>query len=506
MEGRGAGAQMNKDIPLHADGAETGTRRIAYASSPVKFEESTTPAVQMLENRTFGEIAVGESASFARTFSQQDIDLFAVISGNVNPAHMGPAFASTDAFHKVIAHGMLTAGLISTVLGTRLPGPGTVYLGQNLSFLKPIDIGDTITATVTVKKKCPEKSDLELDCLCTNQRNETVVSGAAFVRAPHDKIRIPQVELPDVRLSRHERFRTLLARTAGLKPLATAIAHPCDASAIGAAVEAAEAGLITPILVGPRAKITAAAKAAKVNIASYRLVDAPHSEAAAAMAVTLVTRGEAALLMKGSLHTDELLHAALAPEAGLCTGRRLSHVYLFDVPAYPRPLLVTDAAVNICPNLEDKRDIVQNAIDLAHVMGVQTPKVALLSAVETVNSKMQSTLDAAALCKMADRGQITGGLLDGPLAFDNAISPAAAEEKGIVSKVAGQADIVVVPNLESGNMLAKQLSFMAGADAAGVVLGARVPIILTSRADAERTRMASCAVAVLIAYQKNAVI
>lgn len=461
------------------------------------------PAIQMLENRTFDELAVGESASFTRTFSQQDIDLFAVISGDVNPAHMDPAYAKTDIFHKVIAHGMLTAGLISTVLGTKLPGPGTIYLGQDLRFLEPVDIGDTITATLTVKEKRPEKGDVVLDCLCTNQRSETVVSGVAFVRAPHDKVRIPRVEIPDVQLSRHERFRALLARTAGLKPLPTAIAHPCDASAIGAAVEAAEAGLITPILVGPKAKITAAAEAAKVNIAPYRLEDAPHSEAAAAAAVALVTRGEAVLLMKGSLHTDELLHAVLAPEAALRTGRRLSHVYLFDVPAYPRPLLVTDAAVNICPTLEDKRDIIQNAIDLAHVMGIQLPKVAILSAVETVNPKMQSTLDAAALCKMADRGQITGGLLDGPLAFDNAISPAAAEEKGIVSKVAGQADIVVVPDLEAGNMLAKQLSFLAGADAAGVVLGARVPIILTSRADAERTRMASCAVAVLIAHQKN---
>jgi phosphate butyryltransferase len=291
----------------------------------------------------------------------------------------------------------------------------------------------------------------------------------------------------------------LLARAAGLKPLPTAIAHPCDANAIGAAVEAAQAGLIVPILVGPKTKIQAAAAAAQVDITPYRLVDTPHSEASAAAAVGLVTHGEAAMLMKGSLHTDELLRAVLAPEAGLRTGRRLSHVYLFDVPSYPRPLLVTDAAVNICPTLEDKRDIIQNAIDLAHVMGIDNPKVALLSAVETVNPKMQSTLDAAALCKMADRGQITGGLLDGPLAFDNAISPAAAAEKGIASKVAGQADILLVPDLEAGNMLAKQLSFLAGADAAGVVLGARVPIILTSRADAERTRMASCAVAVLIA-------
>jgi phosphotransacetylase len=240
-----------------------------------------------------------------------------------------------------------------------------------------------------------------------------------------------------------------------------------------------------------------------VDITPYRLVDAPDSEHAAAEAVAIVTRGEAAMLMKGSLHTDELLHAVLSPTANLRTERRLSHVYLFDVPSYPKPLLVTDAAVNIYPDVEDKRDIVQNAIDLAHVMGIKEPKVAILSAVETINPKIKSTLDAAALCKMAERGQITGGVLDGPLAFDNAISPAAAAEKGIVSPVAGQADILLVPDLEAGNMLAKQLSFLAGADAAGVVLGARVPIILASRADAERTRMASCAVAALIAQAQK---
>jgi phosphate butyryltransferase len=464
-----------------------------------KPEGTVMPATVMIENRTFDEITVGESASVSRTVSQEDIDLFAVISGDVNPAHMDPAYAKTDIFHKVIAHGLLSAGLISNVLGTKLPGPGTIYLDQDLRFLKPVDIDDMITATLTVTEKHPEKGDLLLDCRCTNQKGETVITGKARVRAPREKVRVPRVELPDVQLSRHQRFRALMARTAGLKPTATAIAHPCDANSIGAAVEAALAGLIAPILVGPKAKIQAAAAAAKVDITPYRLVDTPHSEASAAEAVALVTRGEAAMLMKGSLHSDELLHAILAPEAGLRTGRRLSHVYLFDVPSYPRPLLVTDAAVNICPTLEDKRDIIQNAIDLAHVMGIEIPKVALLSAVETVNPKMQSTLDAAALCKMADRGQITGGLLDGPLAFDNAISPAAAAEKGIVSKVAGQADILLVPDLEAGNMLAKQLSFFAGADAAGVVLGARVPIILTSRADAERTRMASCAVAVLIA-------
>ncbi|MGA9334361.1 MAG: bifunctional enoyl-CoA hydratase/phosphate acetyltransferase [Rudaea sp.] len=459
-----------------------------------------TPASEaMIENRTFDEIAVGDTASFSRTVSQEDIDLFAVVSGDVNPAHMDPAYAKQDSYHRVIAHGMLGAGLISTVLGTKLPGPGTIYVAQDLQFLRSVGIGDTITATLTVTKKQIDEHRVFLDCRCTNQTGHEVITGTAQVRAPTEKVRRPRTELPDVRLSRHERFRALLAETACLEPMATAVAHPCDADALGAAVEAARARLIEPILVGPAGKIHKAADAAGIDISGFRLVDAPHSHAAAAQAVELVQSGEAALLMKGSLHTDELLHAVLAPDSGLRTERRMSHVYLMDVPGYPRPLLVTDAAVNIAPDLEQKRDIVQNAIDLAHVMGIDTPRVALLSAVETVNPKLRSTLDAAALCKMADRGQISGGLVDGPLAFDNALYLAAAREKGIVSAVAGLADILVVPDLEAGNMLAKQLIYLGGADAAGVVVGARVPIILTSRADNQRTRMASCAVAVLMA-------
>jgi phosphotransacetylase len=298
--------------------------------------------------------------------------------------------------------------------------------------------------------------------------------------------------------------QAVLARCAGAPPIPTAVAHPCDAISITAAAEAAALGLIAPILVGPRARIQTAADLAKVDISGFRLEDAPHSHAAAERAVALVRAGEAQLLMKGSLHTDELMHAVMAIETGLRTERRISHVYLMDVPRYPRPLLITDGAINIAPSLADKRDIVQNAIDLALMLGLETPKVAILSAVETVNPKIQSTLDAAALCKMADRGQITGGLLDGPLAFDNAISPDAAKDKGIVSPVAGEADILVVPDLVAGNILAKQLTFLAGADAAGVVIGARVPIILTSRADPESARIASCAVAVLMARAARA--
>jgi phosphotransacetylase len=266
-------------------------------------------------------------------------------------------------------------------------------------------------------------------------------------------------------------------------------------------MDAAERGLIRPLLVGPEHKIRAAAEAAGVDLHGVQLIPEPHSHAAAAQAVALVRAGQAQLLMKGSLHTEELMHAVLDRSRGLRTERRVSHVYIVEAPAYPRPLLITDAAINISPTLEEKRDIVQNAIDLADVMGIHTPRVAVLSAVETVSAKLQSTIDAAALCKMADRGQITGALIDGPLAFDNAVSPQAAESKGIRSPVAGRADILVTPDLVSGNILAKQLTFMGGAEAAGVALGARVPIILTSRADAERTRVASCAVAALMASQ-----
>jgi phosphotransacetylase len=297
----------------------------------------------------------------------------------------------------------------------------------------------------------------------------------------------------------HAWYLAVLARARGGPAVATAVAHPIDALSLGAAAEAAELGLIAPILVGPRAKIEAAAVAAGIDISHFRLDDVPHSHAAAARAVELVRAGDAQLLMKGALHTDELMHEVMAAATGLRPERRISHVYLLDLPDHDRPLLVTDAAINIAPDLEDKRDIVQNAIDLARVMRIDAPKVALLSAVETVNPKLQSTLDAAALCKMADRGQIVGGVLDGPLAFDNAINADAAREKGIVSPVAGQADILVVPDLVSGNILAKMLTFVAMADAAGVVLGARVPIVLTSRADNQRARIASCAVAVLMA-------
>jgi len=309
----------------------------------------------------------------------------------------------------------------------------------------------------------------------------------------------PRTDAPPAR--RHEKYERLVAACREVSPVPTAVVHPCDATSLSGAIDAAKSGFIAPILIGPSQRIHAAAEEAGVDLAPYEMVDAPHSHAAAAMAVELVRQGRAQLLMKGSLHTDELLHEVAKRDTGLRTERRISHVFIMDVPTYPKPLFITDAAVNIAPTLEEKRDIIQNAIDLAQALGIERPKVAILSAVETINPKIPSTVEAGALCKMADRGQITGGVLDGPLALDNAISPEAARIKRIASPVAGQADILVVPDLEAGNMLAKNLTFLANADAAGVVLGARVPIVLTSRADSVMTRMASCAVAALYAHR-----
>jgi len=299
------------------------------------------------------------------------------------------------------------------------------------------------------------------------------------------------------------KYEAMLERCRNLEPVTTAVAHPCEETALAGAMEAAEKRLIIPILVGPEAKIREIAKAHGIKLGQTRIVDTAHSHESAAKAVELVRNGEAELLMKGSLHSDELLGAVVARETGLRTARRISHVFIMDVPTYHKVLIVTDAAINIAPTLEDKADICQNAIDLGITLGLRRPKVAILAAVETVNSKMQATLDAAALCKMADRGQIKGGVLDGPLAFDNAISAEAAAIKGIESKVAGDPDILLVPDLEAGNMLAKQLTFLANADSAGIVLGARVPIILTSRADSVRSRIASCGVAMLAAHARR---
>ena len=475
---------------------------IPLSASPTGAVHSDLATVR---NRTFDEIAIGDSASIERTLSTEDIELFAVLSGDVNPQHLDADYAASTRFQGVIAHGMLGGALISAVLGTRLPGPGTIYLGQTLKFLAPVRVGDRLHISVTVSSRDEVKKRLKLDCTCVNQDGITVVSGEAEVVAPTERIERLRTTLPEVHFTAgNDGLRRLLEHVRPLGALRVAVVHPCDALSLAGALDARDAGLIEPVLVAPRARLMAVAEENGFDITGIAIEDVPHSHAAAARAVELVTLGQVQALMKGSLHTDELMTAVVASQGGLRTKRRVSHCYLMQTPAYPRPFIITDAAINIAPTLEHKADIVRNAIDLAHAIGVAEPRVAILAAVETVNAAMPATLDAAALCKMADRGQITGGLLDGPLAFDNAVSIAAARTKGIVSEVAGRADILVVPDLESGNMLAKQLEFLGDAATAGIVLGARVPIVLTSRADARDTRLASCAVAVLLAhhYQK----
>ena len=460
--------------------------------------------IDLIENLTYDELSVGQSARLIRTLTLADIQAFAAVSGDTNPAHLDPAYANDTLFHGVIAHGMWGGALISALLGTQFPGPGTIYLQQDLHFSRPVRIGDTLTVTVSITGKDDAKKRVDLDCEVINQHAERVLHGSARVLAPTQKVRRPRSTVPHIQLFDPEaRFKALLARAKGLEAVRCAVVHPCDAESLSGALDAARYGLIIPVLIGPTAKIDKVALDAGLDLSGIERVAVPHSHAAAEVAAAMAAKCEVDILMKGSLHTDELLHAVLA-QPSLRTGRRMSHVFRFDVPMYPKPLMVTDAALNIRPSLMDKVDIVQNAIDMAHIMGIALPKVAILAAVETVNPDMPSTLDAAALCKMADRGQIQGGLLDGPLAFDNAISPHAAQIKHIVSQVAGDADILAVPDLESGNILAKQLEYLAGATGAGLVLGARVPIALTSRADSANTRVASALLALLAAHHARA--
>ena len=461
---------------------------------------------EYLENITFDELKIGQHAGLSRKLSKEDIELFAIMSGDVNPAHLDEVYANNTIFQGIIGHGMWPGALISTVLGTVLPGPGTIYLSQDLRFSKPVRLGDTVHVRLTVREKRSDKPIVTLDCECRNDLGEMLVSGTAVVRAPTEKVRKKKAELPEVHFKYHDRYRELIDSCAELEPLKTAVVHPVKAHGIIAIAQAVEENLLMPVLVGPEKRIRAAAEEAEVDISNYELIDVEHSHAAAAEAVRLAACGRVQALMKGALHTDELLSALVASSGGLRTERRISHAYVMDVPNYHKPLLITDAAINIAPNLDVKADICRNAIGLWRIAcGSEDwrPKVALLSAVETVNARMQSTLDAAALCKMADRGQIENAVLDGPLGLDAAISKQSADNKGIVSEVAGDADILVAPDIEAGNMIAKQLTFLGNSDAAGLVLGARVPVILTSRSDNLRTRLMSCALALRVAQAQK---
>jgi len=445
--------------------------------------------VQSFENTTYDELKPGASATFSRRISAPEVEALTLVSGDVDSFHLDAnGDGRPDA---VLAKAVGGEAIISGMLSRRLPGPGTTVLEQQLRFDGAIAAGDELTGTVTVREKLPDSRVL-FDC-AVRRGEKILVEGRVLVQAPLRKIRYSEIATPEVVLRRNDALGRLLHRCQGMAPVRCAIVHPCDRDSLLGPLEAARRGLITPVLVGPEAKIRAVAQAEGVDLSSFEIINTEHSHAAASEGVSLAREGKVEALMKGSLHTDELMAAVVPSATGLRTARRISHVFVLDVPAYPRPLMVTDAAINIQPTLKDKVDIVQNAIDLAHVLGVAQPKVAILAAVETVNADMPSTLDAAALCKMADRGQITGGLLDGPLAFDNAIS-----------LEAGQADILLVPDLEAGNMIAKQLQYLAGADSAGIVLGTRVPIVLTSRADNVRTRLASTAVMALVAHSKRA--
>lgn len=453
-------------------------------------------------NLTFDEIDVGRSVSATRQLSVSDVEALALVSGDMDPFHLQDGETSA-AGREVFAKAVGVEALVSALVNRRLPGPGTSILAQDLRFEGCVRTGDEVTGTVTVREKRAQGKLVVLEC-SVRKGEEEVVAGTITVAAPDRHISYSSVATPTILLRRNDTFAELLRRCEGVPPVTCAVVHPCDRDSLLGPIEAYKRGLITPVLVGPAARIRAVADAEDVDLAPFRMEDVEHSHAAAARAVALARAGEVETLMKGSLHTDELMGAVVSSATGLRTGRRVSHVFLLDVPAYPRPLFITDAAINIYPSLEDKVDIVQNAIDLAHALGIEVPKVAILSAVETVNPKIPSTVEAAALCKMADRGQITGGILDGPLAFDNAISEEAARTKKIISPVAGKADILLAPDLEAGNMIAKQLQYLAGADSAGIVLGTRVPVALTSRADSVRTRLASVAVMKLVAHARRA--
>ena len=454
-------------------------------------------------NQTFDEIAIGATLAVRHTVTRDEVELLSLVSGDVNAFSSGPAGGEPGSVAGLGCESVSAEALLHGLLKRRLPGPGTTIVAHALTFNGWVSVGDELEASITaLGKRLPH--NVVFTCTVT-RGDETLVSGTITVAAPTERQTADYTATPTVTLRRHDVFARLFERCAHTPAVSCAVVHPCDRDSLVGAIEAARRGLIDPVLVGPEAKIRAVAEAEGIDISGRRIVNTEHSHEAATQAVAMARRGEVQSLMKGSLHTDELMAAVVPSATGLRTARRISHVFIMDVPAYPRMLLVTDAAINIAPTIQDKVDIAQNAINLAIVLGVEQPRVAVLAAVETVNPDMPATIDAAMLCKMAERGQITGGIIDGPLAFDNAVSLEAARTKHIVSPVAGQADILLVPDLEAGNMVAKQLQYLAGADSAGIVLGTRVPIVLTSRADSVRTRLASTAVLKLLAEANQTV-
>lgn len=448
-----------------------------------------------LTNRTFDEIEPGDSAELRRLITPDDLYVFAVASGNTNPMHLQDSDVDGDGHHERVAPGMFVASLLSAVLGTQLPGPGTLYRRQVLDFHARAHAGEEVLVRAEVLSKADGIVRLKTEVRRISD-GAIILSGEAEVLAPTEKFDRDNLEIPGLVVQRHRHFELLLERARPLPALPTAVVCPDEANSLGGALLAAKESIIAPILIGNEAAIRKAAAEIEADLTGLEVIDVASDAAAAALACALVHEGRAAAVMKGHLHTDDLLKAMLDKATGLRVGRRFTHVFVMDVPGQPEPLFVTDAAINIAPDLATKVDICQNAIDLAVSLGMD-PRVGVLSAVETVNPAIQSSIDAALLSKMADRGQIKGGQVEGPLAMDNAVDMAAARTKGLKGNVAGRANILVVPGIDAGNMLAKQLSFISHAEGAGLVLGAKVPVILNSRSDSPMSRLASCAVAAI---------
>lgn len=459
--------------------------------------------MEYLENKTFDEINVGDSAILTRSLTQEDIQIFAIMSGDINPAHVDQEYASSEMFHEIIGHGMWGAALISTVLGTQLPGPGTIYLGQTLRFKKPVTIGDTLTITVTAIKKQAEKKRVIFHCVCTNQRDQTVMEGEAEVIAPVKKIRRPKAILPQLSLRRSSSFfEAYLKEAKQFSPLVAGIIRPIHEKIILAVDHAYQDKLITPILIGPKKRIETAAIKANVDISNFELIHVDHSHLVIQKALQLAKEKKIELIVRGGVTKEELLKHLRNPNNGLLKESIMSYAAVLDVPTYPKPLILTDTAVNMLPDLETKRLIIQNVIAFAQALKIHHPKVAILAGAEVVTDSMPSTVDAAALCKMAERGQIVGGILDGPLTFDNVISVEVAKEKGIHSEVVGNADILIVPNVETGNILLNQFKYLSEAKSAGLMLGGRVPVLMSHIKDTNLSNV-SCALAILSQQHKK---
>jgi phosphate acetyltransferase len=452
-----------------------------------------------IESKTYEEISIGDTATTEHVLTTDDAMAFASISGFHAVLNANEMIQRAGGVPPT-GPNMWCASLISGLFSMNIPGPGCTLTNVSLSFHHRIRVGDRLLVKVQVTAKDDSTKGITFACEGNNGTGSPIFSGTAQLLAPATKLRWSTLPVPQLIVNNpYRHYLGLIARANSKPPVRTAIAWPCDEVSLGGAFQAFKDKLIVPVLVGDEDKIRGVAQTLQLDLSAIRIVDVGDSRSAAIRAVEMARKGEVQMLMKGSLHTDELMGAVVSREGGMRTGRRISHVFALDVPSYHKPLFVTDAAINIQPDLTTKVDILQNAIDTILTVGIAKPKVAILSAVESVNAAIPSTLDAASLCKMVDRGQITGAIVDGPLAFDNAISSEAARIKKIKSPVAGDVDLLMVPNLEAGNILFKQLQYLAGALAAGVVVGAKVPIVLTSRADGELARMASCALGVLLA-------